>query len=487
VEPGTILQGKYRVDEVLGTGGMGKVVRASHLYLQQPVAIKILLEHMAENAETVSRFLREAQASSRLRSEHIAKVTDVGTLEGDAKVPYMVMEYLEGNDLNQILRHHGPQLPQVVCDLILQACEGIAEAHAQGIVHRDIKPSNFFITRRSDGSMLLKILDFGISKTPVNITELTGTQTVIGTPTYMSPEQMKSGKAADQRSDIWSMGIVMYQMLAGRPPFSGESYAELVIKVSSEPPTPMHVQLPHGLGEVILRCLEKNPTMRHQNVAELARSIAPFASDPIQAAQSAARTTRILQQRNSVAGIGVTPLTSNGGRLAPVPISPAQLTPRSWPPSSSPSSLSHGRGQVTHQVRSSKGWIIAGVLSLCIAAGAGGYIASEMNRDDDELAATRVTAPPPQEPPPTTSGVTTLDRDGKTQTPVEAKPVEDKQPVETKVVDTKPVETKVVDKKPVEKKPVETKAVVKKKPAVVKKKLVKKKSSGDDELFDSRK
>src|SRR5688572_20309187 len=173
---------------------MGRVVRAAHIHLQQEFAIKILLPHMAESAETVSRFLREAQATVRLRSEHICRVTDVGTMTDG--VPFMVMEYLDGNDLNQILRHHGPQLPRVVCDLMLQACEGMAEAHANGTVHRDIKPSNFFITRRSDGSMLLKILDFGISKTPVGVTELTGAQTVIGTPTYMSPEQMKSGKSA---------------------------------------------------------------------------------------------------------------------------------------------------------------------------------------------------------------------------------------------------------------------------------------------------
>ena len=169
--PGDILLGKYRVDDVIGVGGMGRVVKASHLYLQQPVAIKILLPQMVESQSTVARFLREAQATVRLRSEHIARVMDVGTLpEG---TPFIVMEYLDGFDLNQILRHHGPQLAQPVVDLILQACEGLAEAHSVGIVHRDIKPSNFFITRRPDGSNLLKILDFGISKTPAELTELT--------------------------------------------------------------------------------------------------------------------------------------------------------------------------------------------------------------------------------------------------------------------------------------------------------------------------
>jgi eukaryotic-like serine/threonine-protein kinase len=217
--PGTILLGKYRIDELIGTGGMGNVVRASHLYLQEAVAIKILLPQMAESESTVQRFLREAQAAVKLKSEHSARVMDVGTTPDGA--PFMVMEYLEGNDLNQILRHHGPQLPQIAVDLMVQACEGIAEAHALGIIHRDIKPSNFFITRRPDGSMLLKILDFGISKSPVGYGELTGTQTVIGTPSSMPPEQMKSGRSADPRSDIWSIGVVIYQLLTGRTPFTG--------------------------------------------------------------------------------------------------------------------------------------------------------------------------------------------------------------------------------------------------------------------------
>lgn len=392
MEPGTVLLGKYRVDEVLGTGGMGRVVRASHLYLQQSVAIKILLPTMAESASTVSRFLREAQATVRLRSEHIARVIDVGTMPDG--LPFMVMEYLDGNDLNQILRHHGPQSPAIVCDLMLQACEGMAEAHSIGIVHRDIKPSNFFITRRPDGSMLLKILDFGISKTPVGITELTGTQTVIGTPTYMAPEQMRTARSADQRSDIWSIGVVMYQLLTGRPPFSGESYAELVLKVGADPPAPMHVQLPAGLGEVILRCLEKKPEARQQNVGELARMLAPYASDPVTAAASAVRATRILQPRASHQAL---PLTASGGLTAQPPLSPAQLTPRSWPPTHQ-SSVSHGAGQVTHQTRGGRGWMIFGIAAMCILAGAGGFLANEMLGSKSDAAPANephVMAPPP--------------------------------------------------------------------------------------------
>ncbi|MBC7975055.1 MAG: serine/threonine protein kinase, partial [Myxococcales bacterium] len=388
--PGTVLLGKYRIDELIGSGGMGNVVRASHLYLHQSVAIKVLLPEMAQSDSTKQRFLREAQATVKLKSEHSARVMDVGTTpEG---LPFMVMEYLDGNDLNQILRHHGPQVPSIVVDLMLQACEGIAEAHALGIIHRDVKPSNFFVTRRPDGSMLLKILDFGISKTPVDYGELTGTHTVIGTPSYMAPEQMKSGRSADPRSDIWSMGVVMYQLIAGRPPFSGESYAELVLKVGLEPPDRLQVPLPNGLVEVIMRCLEKDPRARHQNVGELARMLAPYATDPISAAQSAGRAMRILQQRGMQLGMQGSPLTAGGGLSTPVPISPAQLTPRSWPPTQG-TSLSQGAGQMTVQTRSNRSLVIAGVTSLCILAGVGGYAVSQASKPSTTRNEPHVQAP----------------------------------------------------------------------------------------------
>ncbi len=412
--------GKYRVDEHLGAGGMGRVVRASHLYLQQSVAIKVLLPQMTESPSTVARFLREAQAAVRLKSEHTARVIDVGTLP-DGR-PYMIMEYLEGNDLNQILRHHGPQPPPIVCDLMLQVCEGLAEAHAIGIVHRDIKPSNFFITRRPDGSMLLKILDFGISKAPINYDDnLTQTHSVIGTPSYMAPEQMKSGRDADARSDIWSMGVVMYQLLQGRPPFAADSYAELAIKVAQEPPTPLHVPLPPGFGSAILRCLEKYPNQRHQNVGELARMLAPYASDPVTAAQIATRTTRILHARaaqpsvehGALPGQQSLPVGAGGGLATPIPLSPAALSPRSWPPS--PSSTDGrgqiGRSQLTQKTSRGRGWLIAGAMALTILAASGGYIASTVMKDDIPASTpSSATAPSPAtSPTPTDTKAATVD------------------------------------------------------------------------------
>ena len=388
--PGEILLGKYRVEEVIGIGGMGRVVRASHLYLQQPVAIKILLPNMVESRSTVERFLREAQSTVRLRSEHIARVMDVGTLPDGA--PFMVMEFLEGFDLNQILRHHGPQMAQPVVDLMLQACEGISEAHALGIIHRDIKPSNFFITRRPDGSNLLKILDFGISKTPEGLSELTGTQTVIGTPTYMAPEQMRTARSTDPRSDIWSMGVVMYQMLAGRPPFEAETYAELVLKVGTDPPAQLHVAMPPGLESILMRCLEKDPRNRIQNVGDLARQLAPYASDPISAAQSADRATRILTSPRA-GGMSLSSVSVGSGGMGLQ--TPPALTPKSWNQTGG-SSLGGAAGQMgTKVVHGGRGLVIGIVATLCVGAGIGGFtIANSMSRRDDS---THVAAPPKDE------------------------------------------------------------------------------------------
>jgi len=469
--PGDILLGKYRVEEVIGIGGMGRVVKASHLYLQQPVAIKILLSNMAESGSTVARFLREAQATVKLRSEHIARVMDVGTLPDG--VPFMVMEFLEGHDLNQILRHHGPQMPQAVVDMMLQACEGISEAHALGIVHRDIKPSNFFITHRPDGSSLLKILDFGISKTPAEVSELTGTQTVIGTPTYMAPEQMKTARSTDLRSDIWSMGVVMYQMLAGRPPFEAETYAALVLKVGNEPPAPLHVAIPPGLKDIVWRCLEKDPQNRIQNAGELARMLAPYASDPLSAQQSAERAIRILSVRNSQpaypqlagmnAGMGLTP--------------PPALTPKSWNHTSGSlngSSLSAGAGQVgTRVVRGGRGKVIAAVAGLCVAAGVGGFlIASSRTRGDGT---THVAAPTAADQPievkantvdttakpatPTTPAVDTAAKATDPTTPTAAAtPTVPTPTAPTPTVPTTPTDTKTTDTKAPDTKALATKS-----------------------------
>ena len=294
VELGTVLLGKYRIERVIGEGGMGVVARAHHLQLDQPVAIKFLLPEVLGDREVVQRFVREAQAAVKLRSEHVARVHDVGTLETGA--PYMVMEYLEGTDLGGLLRQQGALAAGQAVDFMLQACEALAEAHALGIVHRDIKPANFFITRRAHGAPLLKVLDFGISKAPVSVDAgLTRTQAIMGTPAYMSPEQMRSSRRVDARADIWAVGVVLYELLTGRRPFVGETFSALCLTVAMDPLPPLDGALPAGLRQVVMRCLEKEPDARYQDMAALAAALAPHAQTPAQAASTMERTTGVLR------------------------------------------------------------------------------------------------------------------------------------------------------------------------------------------------
>src|SRR5580692_2454920 len=239
VRPGDVLAGKYRVERVLGAGGMGVVVAAHHIQLDEKVALKFLLPEALGDAEAVGRFAREARNACKIKSEHVARVTDVGMLPNGA--PYMVMEYLEGGDLAAWIKQRGPLPIEQAVDFVLQACVAVADAHALGIVHRDLKPANLFCIRRSDGQFLIKVLDFGISK----LTDLTGTgpgmgmtktSALMGSPLYMSPEQMRSSRDVDAGTDIWALGVILFELMAGRPAFLAGSVTELAIKVANEAP-----------------------------------------------------------------------------------------------------------------------------------------------------------------------------------------------------------------------------------------------------------
>jgi eukaryotic-like serine/threonine-protein kinase len=295
--PGEILAAKYEVERVLGVGGMGVVVAARHIQLGQRVAIKFMRVEAAQHAHGVSRFLREARAAVALSSEHVTKVLDVGTLESGA--PYMVMEYLAGADLGEVVQTNGPLGVAETVGIVLQACEAIAEAHTLGIIHRDLKPSNLFATTRRDGSPLVKVLDFGISKTEELNTHgvrenLTASGLVIGSPLYMSPEQLRSAKAADARSDIWSLGVIVFELLTGKSPFAAETLGETLARIVSESAPSVREQrpdVPEGLAAVVAQCLERDIRRRIQSVAELAIRLAPFA--PREAAISLDRIARV--------------------------------------------------------------------------------------------------------------------------------------------------------------------------------------------------
>ncbi len=293
VAPGDILLGKYRVERMIGKGGMATVVAATHLELGELVAIKVLLTAMLANPVIVQRFLLEARAAVRLKGEHSVRVLDVGAIPGGP--PFMVMELLVGVDLGVDATQRGRLPSTEAVDYILQACEALAEAHAAGIVHRDIKPSNLFITRRPDGSPLLKVLDFGISKVASDdlVSDLTR-DSVVGTPAYMSPEQLRSSAEIDGRADIWSLGVVLYRLLAGVRPFKADSLSALAIQAATERAPPLPPPFPPGIDLIIDRCLQKEPGHRYPSVAELARALAPYAGDPRAAAIVVERSRGIL-------------------------------------------------------------------------------------------------------------------------------------------------------------------------------------------------
>ncbi|WP_437876234.1 serine/threonine-protein kinase [Sorangium sp. So ce513] len=277
VAPGSVLAGKYRVERVLGQGGMGIVVGAWHLHLDEPVAIKVLRDELAADPVIIERFLREARAAAKIKSRHVVRVTDADRLPSGA--PYIVMEWLDGGDLASIVEREGPMDPPRAARHVIEACEALGEAHALGIVHRDLKPSNLFAARQPDGSTCTKIVDFGISKLLGE--ELTRTEVALGTPSYMAPEQMTSARSVDARADIWALGVILYKLVTGTVPFRASTPSELGMRVLFGEPTPPEQErpdLPPGLGQVILRCLQREPARRFATAAELAAALAPFAA-----------------------------------------------------------------------------------------------------------------------------------------------------------------------------------------------------------------
>jgi serine/threonine protein kinase len=322
--PGDVLAGKYRVERVLGRGGMGVVVAAHHLQLEERVALKFLLPEAVKNPHAVARFVREARSAVKIKGEHVARVTDVGQLENGT--PYIVMEYLEGVDLAAWLKHRGPLPIPLAVDFVLQACEAVADAHALGIVHRDLKPANMFCVKRSDGALSIKVLDFGISKvmTPgAPGHDLTGTTALVGTPYYMSPEQMHSAKTVDSRTDIWALGVILFELVTGRPPFDGETLPQLAIRIANEPAPParaLRADVPLGLDHVIANCLAKAREGRYPSVAELAIALKDFGSK-----QAKASVERVLGtlKRAGISGAILPPSGEYDSADLPSPSTPA--------------------------------------------------------------------------------------------------------------------------------------------------------------------
>ncbi|MEZ4312858.1 MAG: serine/threonine-protein kinase [Polyangiaceae bacterium] len=324
---GAVLAGKYRVERVLGRGGMGVVVAARHLQLGERVAVKLMLPRMAERPGAAARFVREGRAAARIRNEHVARVLDAGTLEGGER--FLVIEYLRGRDLRAEVLATGPLSVEDAVSYVLHACEGLAEAHAHGIVHRDLKPANLFLTRRADGGKVVKIIDFGVSKLACPETgDLTESDVAIGTPHYMAPEQMRAARDVDQRADIFSLGAVLYWLLTGTLPFPGDSMVAVYDQQREGPPS-MSARgraVPAEIAAIVDRCLRMEPRDRFGDVGSLAVALAPFAAP--WARPAAERARRITEERPPVS---LTDPTEPHGDLSISPFETTELVEGSAP------------------------------------------------------------------------------------------------------------------------------------------------------------
>ncbi len=322
VAPGEIFLGKYRIEKVLGQGGMGVVVSARHLELDELVAIKFLHPTFAAQGDQVERFLREGRAAAKIRSEHVARVRDVGKADNGA--PYMILEHLTGSDLGQLIKNEGKVAIPDAVEYVLQACEALAEAHTSGIVHRDLKPANLFLTERADGSPCVKLLDFGISKL-LDSTDaaLTATNGMMGSPLYMAPEQLAAAKNVDKRADLWALGVILYELITAERPFMAETLPQLVLRVATDKPTPLRTYLPdapEGLVQLIDKCLSKPVDDRFTDVGALATALEPFA--PPEALQSIERINRVLAAATTGGGRRQRTVRTSPSPESSVPLAP---------------------------------------------------------------------------------------------------------------------------------------------------------------------
>jgi serine/threonine protein kinase len=373
---GELIKDKYRVERVLGEGGMGVVVAAHHVGLDQKVAIKFLHAHMLADKGVVERFAREARAASKLKSDHVARVVDVDALADGT--PFIVMEYLEGTDLQRLASSDAAVPVDVAVACIVEACDAIGEAHRCGIVHRDIKPANLFLADLGGGKTRVKVLDFGISKMeaqePQQRSRITRNQSAIGTAEYMSPEQMRSARDVDARTDIWALGVSLYELLTRSMPFSGENFFEIGAAVMSQQPTPpsrLRADVPAGLDGVILRCLEKDPAQRYASIDALVAALAPFAS---RGEAASGRASALL----TPAGVESMPIAQTVAVLSLAPVGPSAI------------------GAVSSGRRAARGSsILMFVVGAVVVLGlGGGGLALALRRSTDG-----VSAGPPSPPP----------------------------------------------------------------------------------------
>lgn len=334
---GEVLAGRYFVERVIGTGGMGCVVAATHVHLDERVAVKLLHPHLVSEPDTVQRFLREGRTAGRIQSPHVVRIKDVGELDGGR--PYIVMEYLEGEDLAAIQKQRGMLPAQQAVDYVLAAAEAIAEAHAMRMLHRDLKPSNIFLARMPDGRDCIKVLDFGIAKAfgaESMAGQLTQTAMVMGTPAFMAPEQLRKAKGLDHRVDIWALGVLLHKLVTNTLPFEGDTFAELSAAILTTEPVPLRRAFPHHTPEleaVIATCLRKNPEERFFDLADLALALAPLGTPAARPNVERILATLGRPSQRAVMVAPSEPLIGTTGAVAmsgaiPLVASPAAAPPR---------------------------------------------------------------------------------------------------------------------------------------------------------------
>jgi serine/threonine protein kinase len=364
---GLLLFERYRVVRRVASGGMGLVYEARHEQLGRKFALKFLNPKLDADPKMRARFLREARAAGAVDNEHVCAIVDVGLGPEDA--PCIVMEYLEGENLAALLERDGPLLVPRAVDIVRQVCRGLASAHARGVIHRDLKPKNLIVCRRSDGRELVKIVDFGIAKlSERDVTEsaVTTTGATMGTPHYMSPEQARGEKELDQRADIYSLGVILYELLSGQKPHPGDSYNAIIYHILSRTPVPLRehrADVPEALARIVHRSLESDPKDRFASAGELEKALAAHAStfsvplssgeSTVASAAAPALAPRRSGNRRLVMGVGAAAVVAivlawrwNAGPEAspaamPEPIASSAPAPEPSPASSEPTAMTN--------------------------------------------------------------------------------------------------------------------------------------------------
>lgn len=365
--PGDVLVAKYRIERVIGEGAMGVVYAAHHELLDMPVALKMLHPDAVEE-ESIVRFLHEAKVCARIRSEHVCAVVDVGLL--DEGTPYLAMELLHGTDLANVLARKRRLPLETAIDYCLQALDGLEHAHAAGAVHRDLKPTNLFLhTPEGGGREVLKVIDFGVCKSDLML-GMTRVGAFIGSPYYMSPEQIMDAARVDGRTDVWSIGVVLYEMLAGAMPFEGETMAEVVQKILEDAPAALldrRPDLPRELSAIVNRCLRRSPDERYATAGELARALAPYGSSAAAGASDFARAATLPMDVRAPTGAAAGPSSVPPVAMSPStppPPAPGAATGTSSPPSMTPCTSS---ARVPAHRSARRSWVLYGAASAAVA------------------------------------------------------------------------------------------------------------------------